>query len=123
MAPMFVRPMDRETSRAPASSSRILCFPWLYFGIIVASSLDVWLTGILLSFGAQEVNPLAHAVLQAYGFTGMVIFKYLLTGVVILSCEFVSEHDRRKARMLAVTLVVIHALPLPWSTALLVLAL
>ncbi|MEM8883312.1 MAG: DUF5658 family protein [Planctomycetota bacterium] len=101
------------------SHSRILRFPSLYGAIIAAGSLDVWLTGILLEFGAREANPLANAVLHAHGFFGMVLFKYLIVGLVILACEFVADRDRRKARILAIALIAIHAAPLPWSTGLL----
>ncbi len=99
-----------------------LRFPSLYAAIIAAGSLDVWLTGILLAFGGQEANPLADAVLQAFGFTGMVIFKYLVVGLVILACEFVADHDERKARNLTIALIAIHAAPLPWSAGLLAFA-
>ena len=101
---------------------RPLRFPWLYSAIIVAGSLDVLLTGILLSLGGREGNPLADAVLQTHGFGGMVVFKYLIVGLVILACDFVAEREQRKARRLAIALVVIHALPLPWSTALILFA-
>jgi hypothetical protein len=90
--------------------------------VIGAGTLDVWLTGILLAPGGQEANPLAPAVLQTPGFAGMVFFKYLVVGLVILGCEFVADHNLRKARKVAITLVVIHALPLPWSMRLLIFA-
>lgn len=105
-----------------ASASRVLSFPWLYLAIIAAGTLDVWLTGILLALGGQEANPLAEAVLQTHGFGGMVLFKYLVIGLVILSCEFVADRDRRKARALAITLIAIKAAPVPWSVGLLMFA-
>ncbi|MEM6671926.1 MAG: DUF5658 family protein [Planctomycetota bacterium] len=98
---------------------RDLRFPLLYGAIIIAGSLDIWLTGILLELGAIEANPVADAVLATHGFTGMVVFKYLIVGSVILSCEFVAARNRKAARMLAVALVALHAAPLPWSAGLL----
>lgn len=107
-------------TRTPAA--RNLRFPSLYGAIILAGSLDIWLTGLLLALGAAEANPLANAVLHAHGFTGMVVFKYLAVGAVILACEFVASRNRRVAQGLAATLVALHAAPLPWSAGLLVQA-
>jgi hypothetical protein len=102
-----------------ALGSRTLRFPSLYAAIIVASSLDILLTAILLALGGQEANPLANAILQAHGFPGMVVFKYLVVGLVILACEFVADRDLRTARGLAVTLIAIKASPVVWSSGLL----
>ena len=122
MSTSNVQPASQDDTGQQPSALRPLRFPSLYAAIVVAGSLDVWLTGILLALGGKEANPLADAVLQTHGFAGMVVFKYLVVGLVILGCEFVADHDRRKARKLAITLVVIHALPLPWSTYLLLFA-
>jgi hypothetical protein len=111
-----------HSAYAPIARSGVTCklrFPSLYAAIIVAGTLDVWLTGVLLALGGQEANPLANAALQAHGFGGMVLFKYLAVGLVILACEFVASRDRRTARNLALVLIAIHAAPLPWSAALL----
>jgi hypothetical protein len=122
MTPTTAQPSSHDDVGTRASALRALRFPSLYAAIVAAGSLDVWLTGILLALGGQEANPFANAVLQTHGFAGMVFFKYLVVGLVILGCEFVADHNLRKARKLAITLVVIHALPLPWSTGLLIFA-
>ena len=122
MLPNVQNPPAAATAQAAASdprSLRELRFPFLYGGIVVAGSFDIWLTGLLLSLGGREANPVAGAVLETHGFTGMVIFKYLVVATVILACEFVASRDRRKARFLAITLVALHAAPLPWSASLL----
>lgn len=119
---MTTHPSTHDEVVRQVSYLRNLRFPKLYALIVLAGTLDVWLTGILLAFGAQEANPLADAVLQSYGFPGMVIFKYLVVGLVLLGCEFVADHNLRKAKILAIILVVIHASPLPWSTGLLLFA-
>jgi hypothetical protein len=105
-----------------APTSRSLRFPALYGAIIIASSLDVLLTGILLALGGEEANPLADAILRAHGFSGMVVFKYLVVGWVILSCEFVADRNHRKGQTLAVALVTIKASPVVWSGGLLAFA-
>ncbi|MEM9882013.1 MAG: DUF5658 family protein [Planctomycetota bacterium] len=100
--------------------NRSLKFPWLYTAIIAAGTLDVLLTGILLALGGREINPLAAAILEHYGFAGMVVFKYLIVGLVILMCDFVADRDWRKARVLAIALIGIKASPVIWSSGLLI---
>ncbi|MEM9282977.1 MAG: DUF5658 family protein, partial [Verrucomicrobiota bacterium] len=95
---------------------------FLYGGILLAGSIDLLLTTIILGLGGQEVNPLANSVLQAHGLVGLVVFKNFMMGLVILGCDLVASHDRRVARKLAVALIAIHAAPLPWSTGLLIQA-
>jgi hypothetical protein len=105
-----------------ALASRPLRFPTLYAAIIVAGSLDVLLTGILLALGGREANPLADAVLRMHGFPGMVVYKYLTVGLVILACEFVAERNLRRAQGLALALIAIKASPVAWSSGLLLFA-
>jgi hypothetical protein len=119
MASMIAHASNHDDAGGQGLALRALRFPSLYAAIIVAGTLDVWLTGVLLALGGQEANPLANAALQAHGFGGMVLFKYLAVGLVILACEFVASRDRRTARNLALVLIAIHAAPLPWSAALL----
>ena len=111
-----------DCDRCAAAGQWNLRFPTLYGAIVAAGSLDIWLTGILLALGGREANPLAAAVLDTYGFTGMVVFKYLVVATLILACEFVASRDRRKARGLALVLVALHAAPLPWSAGLIATA-
>ncbi|MEM1108863.1 MAG: DUF5658 family protein [Planctomycetota bacterium] len=116
---------DQSTSSRPVRGPftvREMRFPWLYAGIIVAGTLDIILTAIILALGGKEANPLANAVLQTHGFEGMILFKYLVVGLVILACEFIADRNRRKALSLAVILVVIHSFPVVWSTSLLLFA-
>lgn len=122
MTPTFSKTPASDRAHTSALEGwvlRSLKFPALYTAIVAAGSIDVCLTGLLLALGGQEANPFADAVLKAFGFTGMVVFKYLAMGTVILACEFVADHGRRRARRLAVTLVGIHFVPLPWSAFLL----
>ncbi|MEM7692008.1 MAG: DUF5658 family protein [Pseudomonadota bacterium] len=91
-----------------------------YIWIILAATLDILLTGIILSGGGKEINPLANAVLATYGFTGMVIFKYIVVFFILLGCEYVTRHNKRKGRLLSVALIIIHFAPVLWSTGLLI---
>jgi hypothetical protein len=50
---------EASTPHPPAQPSYNLWFPGLYGLIILAGTLDLWLTGILLAFNGEETNPLA----------------------------------------------------------------
>ncbi|MEM9108744.1 MAG: DUF5658 family protein [Planctomycetota bacterium] len=89
-----------------------------YTWIVVAASLDILLTGIILANGGQEINPIANLVLMSQGFTGMVMFKYIAVFFIILGCEFVTRHNMRKGQRLAIALIAIHFTPVFWSTSL-----
>ncbi|MEM1210687.1 MAG: DUF5658 family protein [Planctomycetota bacterium] len=91
-----------------------------YVWVIVGATLDVLLTGVVLAVGGREVNPIAHAVLAAHGFTGMVIFKYVAVFCVLLGCEFVTRYNPRTGRRLCAALIAIHFAPVVWSTGLLI---
>lgn len=86
---------------------------------ILVSTLDITFTWIILSMGGVEVNPIAAAVIEGWGLNGAIAFKYALTVFVIVVAEAVGRHRDRPGRSLAVTAVVISAVPVVWSTLLL----
>ena len=91
-----------------------------YIWIIIGATLDILFTGIILAKGGQEVNPLANAILTNHGFAGMVVFKYIVVFIILLSCEFVTRHNTRKGHRLIIALIAIHFAPVLWSTGLLI---
>ena len=97
-----------------------LSLPMAYRWIAIGGTLDILLTGVILSLGGYEANPIANAILMQYGFAGMVIFKYFVIALVIIGCEIVARHELKSAGRLAVVLIVIHFSPVIWSTGLLV---
>jgi hypothetical protein len=92
------------------------CYMWL----IAVGTLDILFTTIILSLGGSEANPIAAAVITAHGLPGMVVFKYLSIGLIVLCCEYVARTRIQTARRLALLVVAISAAPVIWSSGLLV---
>ena len=88
-----------------------LRYPNHYVWLVFVSTLDLLMTFTILYLGGREVNPVAQAVLSRYGFIGMTLFKFALVTFVILMCEAVGRRNDIKGRRLAVTLVILSALP------------
>ena len=86
-----------------------------YVWLLLAASLDIMRTWIVLVLGGEEVNWLADRVLEKYHFPGMIAFKFGLVVFVILMCEFIGRMRDQTGRRLAVWLVVINFLPVVWT--------
>ena len=91
------------------------CYVWL----IAVGTLDILFTTIILSLGGSEANPIAAAVITAYGLPGMVVFKYFAMALLIFGCEYVACTRIHTARRLALLVVAISAAPVVWSSGLL----
>lgn len=96
-----------------------LRYPVLYAAFITVATLDIAFTWVILSLGGVEVNPVARLVIDAWALNGAIAFKYALTLFVIVLCEAIGRHRDRAGRMLAVAAVVISAVPVIWSSSLL----
>lgn len=92
-----------------------------YVWVIFVSSLDIMLTWRILDRGGFEVNPLAAAVIDAWGMHGAIAFKFALMMWVIIACEVLARLKRRAGKFLAYSAVVISASPVVWSLLLLAL--
>jgi hypothetical protein len=83
-----------------------------YAWYILASSLDVIVThAIIYHLGGEEANKIADHLLQRFGLWGLVGLKYATVIVVIAVCEWVGRKHPRTARRLAVTAIIISAMP------------
>jgi hypothetical protein len=91
-----------------------------YVWIIFVSSLDIMLTWKILDRGGVEVNPVANAVIEAWGMQGAIAFKFALMMWVIVACEILARLKRSAGRFLAGAAIVISASPVVWSLFLLV---
>ena len=71
-------------------------FPRLYLLFVVLNMLDLMVTKIAIDQkGMDEANVLAKIVLVTFGFSGFILYKFVLTGLVITLTEMIS---RRKPR-------------------------
>lgn len=93
------------------SSSRGVLYPNIYAWLVIASSLDVLLTSVILHIGGGEANPLAARIIHHFDIPGMTIYKFLLVSFFIIVCETVGRLAPRSGRRLAIVSIVITCVP------------
>ncbi len=86
-------------------------YPTHYTWLVFVSALDIMFTWIVLHFGGREVNGLALAVLEQYGLTGIVLFKFALVTLLIVLCECIGRRHDSAGRRLATFAIIITLLP------------
>lgn len=75
-----------------AKAERGVLYPDLYCWYVLAATLDILVTTIVMSFyGAIEMNGLAAATIDRFGFVGLVPFKFVTVALVLLICEYVGR--------------------------------
>ncbi len=73
----------------------------------------------------QEVNPIAEAVIKAwggmegFGMAGASALKFALVALAIVICEVVGRSNDKKGKCLSWVLAFIAAIPVVWSIVLL----
>ena len=92
-----------------------------YVWFVFFSALDIMLTWAILRRGGREVNPVADQIIEMWGLTGAILFKFSLTMLVIVVCEIVARTRSRTARWLATTAMVVSAIPVAYSLLLLMM--
>ena len=89
-----------------------------YAVLVLVSALDIVFTwGMIQLCRAQEMNPIAAAVIHARGLGGMVLFKFALILLAILLCEAVGRHNDDLGNRLSVGIVLIGAFPVLYAFA------
>ena len=75
---------------------------------ILANVLDIFMTYMLMRFGAIEANPIANLFFQRWNFAGMIFFKMAMVAVVAVLAQIIARRDLKRARFLlyAGTLIV-----------------
>ena len=116
---------DMATPGVPPARPRFLSIPEMryqdaYVWLVLVSFLDIVLTWLVLYvWSGQEVNPIAAAVIEHWGFTWTIIFKFATVVFVVIICEVIGRRKDRTGRALAIAAVVINALPVAFTFALL----
>jgi len=67
---------------------------------ILVNVLDVFMTYMLMRFGAIEANPIANFFFKRWNFDGMIFFKMGMVAVVAVLAQIVARRDLKKARFL-----------------------
>ena len=98
------------------SSLQPMLYPDEYVWFVLVSSMDIMLTWVILKYDGVEVNPLARAVIDYWGLTGAILFKYSLMLFVIIVCEVVGRQRGAGAgRLLIRTGIIVSAIPMVYS--------
>ena len=98
-------------------------YPNIYTWVVLLASLDGLLTlFVLYLWEGYEVNPIAAAVIETMGPYWAVLFKLATVVLVIVICEVLGRRDDRTGRRLATAAVVVNALPVAYTFALLLRA-
>jgi len=97
-------------------------YPTSYILLILVSALDIMLTVMILMLGGSELNPIAAAVIAAWGFPGAIAFKFALMTFVIIVCEVTGRQRDRVGRRLVTAAVLVSSFPVVYSFVLLGLA-
>ena len=84
----------------PSSPIRLELETFLF---LFASVMDIFMTHTLLNHEAVvfvESNPIARAVLDAWGFVGMVCFKLIFSMIVVVNAQVIARRKLLTARRL-----------------------
>lgn len=95
-----------------------MLFQQAYVWAVFLSSLDIMLTWLILSRSGTEVNPVAHAVIHAWGLPGAIAFKFALVMLAIVICEIVGRQRPNTGWSLSCATAVINAVPVGWALTL-----
>jgi hypothetical protein len=91
---------------------RIALYPNHYAWYILASSLDIMMTYLIIwGLGGREVNAIAQKFIDALGHWGLILLKFSTVLLVIVICEVVGRRKFASGRRLAIAAICISALP------------
>lgn len=91
---------------------RLALYPDHYAWYILASSLDIMLTYLIIwGLGGREVNAIAQKFIDALGHWGLILLKFSTVLLVIAICEVIGRRKFVLGRRLAVAAICISALP------------
>ena len=86
---------------------------------ILVNVLDIFMTYILLRFGAIEANPIANFFLHRFGFNGMIFFKLAITAGVCVIAQVIAVESIAKAKGLLTLGTLLVGFVVAYSTYLL----
>ncbi len=97
-----------------------LLYEKAYSWLVLGSSLDVLLTGVIL-YGLRgiEANPIAALFIEHWGLVGASVFKFALVVIAIILCENIGRMRDQTGRRLSWVMVGISFIPVSWSLTLL----
>lgn len=101
-------------------STPAMRYPNLYTWMLLLSTMDVLLTFLVLHvWGGVEANPVAAGIIDKHGFHWAMTFKFAMTVLAILSCEWVGRKNDKAGRRLAIMCLIVVTIPVLHTFALL----
>ena len=95
-----------------AKAQKSVLYPDLYCWYVLAASMDILVTAIVMAhYGAIEVNGLAAAVIERYGFIGLIPLKFMTVIFVLMICEYVGRERPSMGLRVAQLAVMVSFLP------------
>ncbi len=96
--PAAAQPADAQ----PAGLfGRHVLFPDHYTWFVLASTMDLLMTWVVLHSGGYEANAIAAYVIEKFDLYGTLIFKFAMVVLVIVICEVVGQRRYATGRALA----------------------
>lgn len=111
--------MELTPAQPRSFAARAVLYPNPYAWFLLLSALDVMLTGIALTVGAYEANPVAAWFLERYGVGGLILLKFTAVPTVILLCEYIGRKKPPTGRRLVEWVVALSAIPIVLTLVLL----
>lgn len=91
-------------------------YPSLYAWYILASSLDIMLTYLIVwKFGGREINGIAQQFIDMFGHWGLILLKFSTVILVVLICELVGKKREGLGKALAIAAIGISAMPVGFA--------
>ena len=117
---MHAKLQQLENHNNPHHPEGVL-FPNAYTWLVLAASLDIIMTHLMLSLGAIEVNIVANHALETAGLWGLIVLKFTVIAGVLWVCEYVGRRQLSTAQSLVSAGVVLNFLPVVFSFAQLII--
>ena len=94
-------------------------FPDLYCWYVLASTLDILFTYIIIEvYKGYEANQIAAGIFAKHGWPGMIALKYATVLIVLTICEVVALKSEKLANALAIFAICVGAFPVLWASVL-----
>lgn len=105
---------------ASRSLGQSLLYETAYTWLVLGSTLDVLLTGVLLyGLNGIEANPIAAVFIEHWGLVGASLFKFAMVMLAIILCENVGRLKQPAGMRLSWVMAGISFIPVAWSLTLL----
>lgn len=105
-------PLPTDRGAAMAFASRPVRYPDHHVWYVLAASLDLMVTNVLINHrGFYEANAIAARIIDLGGFWGLIAFKFATVALVVMICEFIGGKRPETGRQLAQAAIAISALP------------